>query len=141
MGTSTISPPRRALALTIIIFWSAATLAEALPSWLKPEERVEQRQQDEDHAGHELAGQEQADDAGAQEHDLHRVGVLAQQGPPAWLLGSLRETVRAELGASGLDLGRRQAGGCVDGLRREGILAPSSRATPVAPRCLADGQP
>ena len=122
MGTSTISPPRRTFALTIIIFWSAATLAEALPSWLRPEEGVEQRQQDEHHAGHELAGQEQADDARAQQHDLHRVAVLAQQRSPAWLLGGFGELVRPVLGAPGLDLGRRQARRWVDGLRREGLL-------------------
>ena len=36
MATTRTSPPRRTLALTIIIFWSAATLASALPSWLRP---------------------------------------------------------------------------------------------------------
>src|SRR6478672_2621260 len=35
-GTWTSSPPRRTLALTIIIFWSAATAAAAFPSWLRP---------------------------------------------------------------------------------------------------------
>ena len=36
IGTSTSSPSRRAFALTTIIFWRAATLADALPSWLRP---------------------------------------------------------------------------------------------------------
>ena len=36
MGISWSSPPRRTLALTIIIFCRAATLADALPSWLRP---------------------------------------------------------------------------------------------------------
>ena len=36
MGISASSPPRRTLALTTIIFWRAATLADALPSWFRP---------------------------------------------------------------------------------------------------------
>ena len=36
IGIWRTSPPRRTLAWTIIIFWSAATLASALPSWLRP---------------------------------------------------------------------------------------------------------
>ena len=36
IGTCTTSPPRRTLACTTIIFWSAATLASALPSWFTP---------------------------------------------------------------------------------------------------------
>ncbi len=35
-GSSTSSPSRRTRALTTIIFWSAATAAAALPSWLRP---------------------------------------------------------------------------------------------------------
>ena len=35
-GMSTRSPPRRACALITSIFWSAATLSAALPSWLRP---------------------------------------------------------------------------------------------------------
>ena len=44
---------------------------------------VEERQQDEEHAGVELAGQEQADDARDEQHDLHRVRVLAAERLPA----------------------------------------------------------
>ena len=36
IGISISSPPRRTFAFTTIIFWSAATLADALPSWLRP---------------------------------------------------------------------------------------------------------
>ena len=36
IGTSARAPSRRTLALTTIIFWSAATLADALPSWFRP---------------------------------------------------------------------------------------------------------
>ena len=36
IGTCATSPPRRTLACTTIIFWSAATLASALPSWFTP---------------------------------------------------------------------------------------------------------
>ena len=46
---------------------------------VQAQERVEQGEEHEDHAGRELAGQEQADDAGHQQHDLHRVLVLAEE--------------------------------------------------------------
>src|SRR4051794_21169280 len=36
IATIAIAPFRRTLAWTTIIFWSAATLASALPSWLRP---------------------------------------------------------------------------------------------------------
>ena len=39
-GSSTSSPSRRTRALTTIIFWSAATAAAALPSWLQAEEAL-----------------------------------------------------------------------------------------------------
>ena len=35
-GSCTSSPPRRTRALTIIIFWSAATASAAFPSWRRP---------------------------------------------------------------------------------------------------------
>ena len=41
---SATSPPRRTRALTTIIFWSAATLASALPSWLRPRKALKTRQ-------------------------------------------------------------------------------------------------
>ena len=47
---------------------------------------VEQGQEDEEDAGVELSWQEEADDARDQEHDLHRVAVLAQERLPAALL-------------------------------------------------------
>ena len=40
---------------------------------VEAQERVEQRQHDQDDAGRELAGQEHADDARDEQHDLHRV--------------------------------------------------------------------
>ncbi len=43
---------------------------------------VEQGEQDQEDAGEELPRQEQADDAGDQQHDLHRVGVLADEHLP-----------------------------------------------------------
>jgi hypothetical protein len=36
IGTDAKAPSRRTLAWTTIIFWSAATLADALPSWFRP---------------------------------------------------------------------------------------------------------
>ena len=124
MSTTRISPPRRTLALTTIIFWSAATLASALPSWLRPRNALKHRQQDQHDAGHELAGQEQADDAGAQQHDLHRVAVLAQEGSPAWLLRRLGELVR------------RRTWRVASRPRRRSARRPDRRAAPRGrPRC------
>ena len=106
------SSPRRTLALTTIIFWSAATLASALPSWFRPGS-VEQGQEDQDDARGELAGQEQADDAGDEQDDLHRVGVLAQE-PRSSMPSSPAANFRAVGRAARLVLGARQAGAGVD---------------------------
>ncbi len=86
------SPSRRTLALTIIIFWRAATLASALPSWLRPMAALKQGQADEHDAGRDLVRDEQAEDAGRQQDDLHRVLVLAHERLPARLLRRPRRT-------------------------------------------------
>ena len=71
---------------------------------------VEQGQADEHDARGDLVRQEQAQDAGRQQHDLHRVLVLAEERLPARLLGGLGELVRADTWpAPGLGLGGRQA--------------------------------
>ena len=75
---------------------------------------VEQGQQDEEDAGVELAGQEQADDARDEQHDLHRVRVLAHERLPARRLLRLGERVRAVRRASRVGLGGRQAGSRID---------------------------
>ena len=94
-ATEASAPSRRTLAWTTIIFWRAATLAEALPSWLRPIAGVEQRQPDQHDAGGELAREEEAQDAGAEQHDLHRVLVLAEERLPARLLRRVGELVLA----------------------------------------------
>ena len=71
--------------------------------------RVQERQGDEDHAGRDLVRDEQAQDAGRQQHDLHRVLVLAHEGLPARLLGRLGELVRAVLRPSRFGFGAGQA--------------------------------
>ena len=109
IGTEASLPSRRTLALTIIIFWSAATLAFALPSWLRPMAALKQGQADEHDAGRDLVREEEAEDARDQQDDLHRVLVLAQERLPARLLRRVGEVVRSVLGAAGLDLGGREA--------------------------------
>ena len=84
-GISASSPSRRTWAVTIIIFWSAATAASALPSWCRPENRVAQRQQDQQDAGSQLPDGEEAEHPGRDQDDLHRVGVLADEREPARL--------------------------------------------------------
>ena len=69
-------------------------------------EHGEQQQQD---AGAHLLERVQAPDPGDEEHQLHRVRVLAQEGVQARLGLRRREPVRAELLHPGLRLGRGQA--------------------------------
>jgi hypothetical protein len=71
--------------------------------------RVEQRQPDEHDAGGDLARQEQAQHAGGEQDDLHRVLVLTEECLPARLLGGLGELVRAVRRASRVRLAARQA--------------------------------
>ena len=75
---------------------------------------VEERQQDEEDARVELAGQEQADDARDQQHDLHRVRVLAGEDLQARCLLGLVERVGPVLGTTGVGLRRREAGDWID---------------------------
>src|SRR5215211_3322737 len=84
-GSWASAPSRRTRALTIIIFASAATAAAALPSWLRAEHRVEQRQQEDHDPGARLLDRIDRDHARGHEHDLHRVLVLAQERVPARL--------------------------------------------------------
>ena len=96
--------------------------------------RVEQGQQDQEDAGVELAGQEQADDARDEEHDLHRVRVLAAERLPARHLLRLGERVRAVRRTPGVGLGRRQPDRRVDAPGRPAASsgARACHRTPVA---------
>ena len=88
---------------------------------------VEQREQDQEDAGVELAGQEEADDARDEQHDLHRVRVLARERLQARGLLRLGERVRPDLRAPRVGLGRGQAAvdgdllGRERGIRAEGV--------------------
>ena len=62
-------------------------LAEALPSWLRPIAALRSVSPMSIDAGRDLGLDEQAEHAGREEHDLHRVLVLAQERLPARLLG------------------------------------------------------
>ena len=96
-------------------------------------------------AGVELAGQEQADDARDEQHDLHRVGVLAAERLPARCLLRLGERVLPVLRAPGVGLGRGQARLERDALGGEGLVrvrachavevAAAVAAPPPAPAC------
>ncbi len=126
MGTWATSPSRRTLAVTTIIVWRAATLDSALPSWLRLMKALKSGQDDEHDAGPELAGQEERDDAGHQQHDLHGVAVLAQEGSPAWLPGGLGEPVGPEGRTTRGDLSRGEAGGRIDLLLGERLFGAQS---------------
>ena len=83
---------------------------------------VQQCEEDQQHPGWHLVRDEKAEDARAEQHDLHRVCVLAQEDLPARLLRGVGELVEPERGLTGLDLGRRQADGLVDVLGVERVL-------------------
>jgi hypothetical protein len=63
---------------------------------MKALDRVEQRQQDQQDARTELPERVQAADAGREQHELHRVAVLATERVPAGLGLAGGELVRAE---------------------------------------------
>ena len=104
-GMSTSSPSRRTCALMMSIFWSAATLSAALPSWLRPRTALSTVRPMITMPVRELLQRDDADDRGAEQDELHQVAVLAQERPPARLLLRLRELVRADLRPTPLDLG------------------------------------
>jgi hypothetical protein len=65
---------------------------------MESERGVEQGEADQHHPGAVLLQRVQAAQTGDQQHDLHRIGVLAHERAPAGLPGHLGERVRAELG-------------------------------------------
>ncbi len=62
----------------------------------QPEHGVEQRQEEQDEAGAELVERIDAADPGHEQHDLHRVAVLAHERAPAWLDFGDGELVRPD---------------------------------------------
>ena len=73
MGTWATSPSRSTRALTTIIFCSAATLASALPSWLRPMKALKSVRTMSTTPVQNWPGRKSEHDAGHQQHDLHRV--------------------------------------------------------------------
>ena len=100
-------------------------------------EGIEERQADEQDAGPELPGQEEAQDARPQEHDLHRILVLTHERSPTRLPGGLGELVRPVLRAARVDLGGGQPLLRVDTLTRDGVRhAEGMPGDPVGRPCL-----
>ncbi len=89
-------PSRVTLALMIIIFCRAATAAAALPSCRRPSTALNTVSSSRRMPVPHLLERVEAPDPGHEEHDLHRVGVLAQEGVDAGLGRGRRELVRAE---------------------------------------------
>src|SRR5438045_5299495 len=106
------------------------------PLLVQPEERIEQGEDDQEDAGQQLIGDEQADDARHQEDDLHRVSVLAQECLPARLLLFLGKLIEAEALASLRRLFGAQAAIGIDVLRLERV----PRAHGVERRLLRGGR-
>ena len=89
---SVSSPPRRACALMIIIFCSAATLSAALPSW-SGRARRSTPSTGEARPGARTQERGDAHDGRAQQDELHQVAVLAQERAPARLGAPPRRAV------------------------------------------------
>ena len=110
---STRWPPRRTCAWIRSIFWSAATLSAALPSWFRPSTAFSTVRPMITRPV-ELLQRDDADDRGAEQDELHQVAVLPEERLPARLLLRLRELVRADLRPSPLDLGGVETGPRID---------------------------
>jgi len=65
-----------------------------LPLLTQTQHSIEQGQKDQHHAGFQLLERVETDNAAHQQDDLHRVGVLTQEGPRAWFDLARREPVR-----------------------------------------------
>ena len=98
----------------ISIWRSAATLSAALPSWCRPITALTHGQAEDDQPGRDVLQGDDADDRRPDEHQLHQVAVLAQERPPARLLGLLGQLVRAVPLPPLDDLGRAQTDGRID---------------------------
>jgi hypothetical protein len=79
-----------------------------LPLLLQAHDRVVQRQQDQQQTGAELLERVQAADTGSEQHELHRVRVLAPERAPARLGPASGELIRAEPPGARGRLGRAQ---------------------------------
>ena len=79
------------------IFWSAATLSAALPSWFKPRTAFKTVRPRITRPVGDFLQRNDADDRGAEQDELHQVPVLAQKRLPTRLFLRLREFVRAYL--------------------------------------------
>ena len=102
-----------------------------LPLLVHPQDRVEDRQQEQHEAGAPLLDR-QAADAGDEQHDLHRVVVLADERAPAGLGLALGELVRPILLEPGGGLGGRQAVRRIDLQRGRDLV--SRQLVPGVPR-------
>ena len=109
MGSVARAPSRRTLALTTIIFWRAATLAEALPSWLRPIAALNSVRPMRTTPVATWPGRNRLRTPAASSTICIGSLVLAQERLPARLLRRLGELVRPVRGAPGLGLGARQA--------------------------------
>ena len=75
----------------------AATLSAALPSWCKPIKALTTVKADDHQSCRDILQGDDAHDRRTEQHQLHQVAVLAQEGSPPRLLGFLGELVRSVL--------------------------------------------
>ena len=113
-GISTRWPSRRTFAVMISICRSAATLSAALPSWCRPITALSTVRPRTTDPGRDVLQGDDADDRRADQHQLHEVAVLAQEGLPARLLGLLGQLVRTVPLPTLGNLGGAQTGRRID---------------------------
>ena len=134
-GCRPAAPPRRTCALIRSIFWSAATLSAALPSWFRPRTALSTVRPMITMPVRELLQRDDADDRRAEQDELHQVAVLAQERPPARLLLRLGELVRAVLARAAARPRRRRGRRAARRRAARTPRRPSGRARPRrAPR-------
>ena len=121
-GIWTSSPSRCTLALTIIIFCSAATASAAFPSWRRPSTALNSVRKSSTSPVPKLVQRVEAADARNEQDDLHRVAVLAHERPPARLDRGLGELVRADRGNPGRGFGGREAAAGFDAQPPDGVI-------------------
>ena len=113
-GMSTRWPPRRTCAMDQEHLLERRDALRRLALLVEAQHRVQHGQADDHEAGRPLLQRDDADDRGAEQHELHQVAVLPKERLPGRLLLRLRELVRADLRPSPLDLGGVETGPRID---------------------------
>ena len=108
-GISASWPSRRTRAVTIILFWSAATAASASPSCCRPRTALASVSRISRMPVPSCLSGKRLRTPGREQHDLHRIGVLADEREPARFCPARGQLVGAEPAGTRRRLRRAQA--------------------------------